>query len=208
MNSFFKDINNIPDFPDVSNLSFNSIIDLPKYVHVHDFSSEENFQNIPNSFSIGKYNEKRPFMYKGELFEKNGRNIHMGLDIGAPIGTEIKSFYDGEIYSFKYNGLKLDYGYTIITKHVLNNLSLYALFGHLSESSIRNKRIGQKIYSGEVIGYVGKKDENGGWPPHVHFQLCLLEPRDCDLPGVVSKDHHDLALNIFPDPRSVLGQIY
>ena len=31
----------------------------------------------------------------------------MGIDIGAPIGTIIKSFYDGEIFLFKNNNLKI-----------------------------------------------------------------------------------------------------
>ena len=46
-------------------------------------------------------------MYKGKLFEKTKRFIHMGIDIGAPIGTVIKSFYEGEIFLFKNNNLKL-----------------------------------------------------------------------------------------------------
>ena len=29
---------------------------------------------------------------------------------------------------------------------------------------------------GEVIGWMGDKHENGGWFPHTHFQLMLLEP--------------------------------
>ena len=132
----------------------------------------------------------------------------MGIDIGAPAGTIVKSFYDGEIFLFRNNNLKLDYGYTIIAKYNFNNQNLYALYGHLSKSSILNKKIGQKIYSGEPIAYVGKKKENGGWPPHVHFQLSLLEPKECDLPGVVSEKHHKRALKIFPDPRIVLGKIY
>ena len=208
VNSFFKEINQIPNIPRFSDLSFSNIIDLPEVVQVHDFSSKNNFQNIKDSYSIGKYNEKRPNMYKGELFEKTDRFIHMGIDIGAPCGTAIKSFYDGEIFLFKYNNLKLDYGYTIITKHKFNRQSIYALYGHLTESSIAGKTIGQKLLSGEVLGYVGNENENGGWPPHVHFQLSLIEPKECDLPGVVSEKNHDLALKVFPDPRIVLGQIY
>ena len=52
----------------------------------------------------------------------------MGIDIGAPIGTIVKSFFDGEIFSFKNNDLTLDYGYTIITKHMFDNVHIYALF--------------------------------------------------------------------------------
>ena len=53
---------------------------------------------------------------------------------------------------------------------------------------------------------MGSEEENGGWPPHVHFQLSLIEPEECDLPGVVSEENHDIALKIFPDPRMVLGK--
>tara|TARA_A100000164_G_scaffold365135_1_gene384323 strand:- start:434 stop:1066 length:633 start_codon:yes stop_codon:yes gene_type:complete len=207
-NSFFKDLDNIPELPKLSDHIFEKIIDYPKDIHVHDFSNKNNFQDLNDSFSIGKYNEKRYNMYKGELFEKQSRFIHMGIDIGAPVGTIVKSFYDGEIFLFKNNNLKFDYGYTIITKHCFNNQDLYALYGHLSKSSILNKKIGKKIQSGEPLAYVGEKKENGGWPPHVHFQLCLIEPKECDLPGVVSEEQHELAMKIFPDPRIVLGKIY
>ena len=208
MNSFFKNISNIPDIPNFFNLSFNSIINLPKNVYVHDFTTNNSFQNTKHLFSIGKYNEERPNMYTGDLFEKSERFIHMGLDIGAPIKTAVKSFYVGEIFLFAYNKLKLDYGYTIITKHRFGNQNMYALYGHLSESSIKDKKIGQKFDPGETLGFLGNKQENGGWPPHVHFQLSLIKPNECNLPGVVSKKDHKLAQKIFPDPRLVLGELY
>ena len=207
-NSFFKNIGSIPKFPDIKNLSFESIIDLPDNIYINDFTKKDDFQNGDNEFSIGKYNEKRPNMYKGDLFESTGRFIHMGIDIGAPSGTAIKSFYDGEIFLFKYNNHELDYGYTIIIRHKFNNQNLYVLYGHLSKSSIIGKKIGQKIHSGEIFANLGTKEENGGWAPHVHFQLCLIKPKECDLPGVVSEEDHDIALKVFPDPRIVLGQIY
>ena len=208
VNSFFQGIDLIPEMPDISHISFENIIDLPDNVYVHDFESNNKFQDTSDSFSIGRYNEKRPNMYEGDLFEKTNRFIHMGIDIGAPVGTPVKSFYDGEIFLFKYNDQKLDYGYTIITKHQIKGQNIYSLYGHLSNSSLKNKKIGQKIYSGEVIAYLGSKEENGGWPPHVHFQLSLIEPKICDLPGVVSEENHNIALKIFPDPRKVLGKIY
>ena len=208
VNSFFQGIDLIPEMPDISHISFENIIDLPDNVYVHDFESNNKFQDTSDSFSIGRYNEKRPNMYEGDLFEKTNRFIHMGIDIGAPVGTPVKSFYDGEIFLFKYNDQKLDYGYTIITKHQIKGQNIYALYGHLSNSSLKNKNIGQKIYSGEVIAYLGNEEENGGWPPHVHFQLSLIEPKICDLPGVVSEENHNIALKIFPDPIKVLGKIY
>ena len=108
VNSFLKILRNLQKLPDLSNLSFQNIIDLPDKVYVHDFSIP-NVSNESHTYSIGKYNEKRPNMYKGNLFEKWQRYIHMGIDIGAPIGTPVKSFFEGEILSFKYNDLRFDY---------------------------------------------------------------------------------------------------
>ena len=207
VNSFFKNFKKPPELPDLSNLSFQNIIDLPDKVYVHDFSIP-NVSNKSHTYSIGKYNEKRPNMYKGNLFEKWQRYIHMGIDIGAPIGTPVKSFFEGEIFSFKYNDLEFDYGYTIITRHRIKNQNIYALYGHLSKDSILDKKIGLKLQTGETIGYLGSEKENGGWPPHVHFQLSLVEPKNCDLPGVVSEIDHEIALMVFPDPRLVLGRLY
>ena len=208
VNSFFQGIDLIPEMPDITHISFENIIDLPDNVFVHDFESNNKFKDTLHSFSIGRYNEKRPNMYEGDLFEKTNRFIHMGIDIGAPVGTPVKSFFDGEIFLFQYNDKQLDYGYTLITRHKFKDQNIYALYGHLSNSSIKNKKIGQKIHSGEVLGYLGSEDENGGWPPHVHFQLSLIKPEECDLPGVVSEENRDIALKIFPDPRMVLGNIY
>ena len=115
---------------------------------------------------------------------------------------------NGEIFSFKNNNLDLDYGYTIITKHTFEGTNLFALYGHLSKSSLEGKKVGQKVYSGVEMATIGYNTENGGWPPHVHFQLSLIEPKTCDLPGVVSEKNHEMALKIFPDPRLVLGNLY
>ena len=207
-NTFFEDIPKIPNLPKLSDYTFNSVIDLPKNTPILDLKNGNDYQKFKEPYSIGKYNEKRYDLYKGDLFEKNSRFIHMGIDIGAPIGTIVKSFFDGEIFSFKNNDLTLDYGYTIITKHMFDDVNIFALYGHLSKSSLKDKKVGQKIYSGEEIATVGNETENGGWPPHVHFQLSLIEPKTCDLPGVVSKENHEVALKVFPDPRHVLGNLY
>ena len=52
VNSFFQGIDLIPEMPDISNISFENIIDLPDNVYVHDFESNNKFQDTSNSFSI------------------------------------------------------------------------------------------------------------------------------------------------------------
>jgi len=78
----------------------------------------------------------------------------------------------------------------------------------LSSSSLAGKKIGQKLSAGEVLGWFGEYSENGGWKPHLHFQLSLVEPTTHDLPGVVSPDEREQGLADFPDPRLVLGELY
>ncbi|MCB0378427.1 MAG: peptidoglycan DD-metalloendopeptidase family protein [Bdellovibrionales bacterium] len=189
------------------NFHFHPVIPIPQDVKVLDFSKEgESSEGY--EFSIGRYNEKRPFIYTDDIFTKDLRYIHMGIDIGAPPGTTIYSFYNGKIHSVAYHQAPGDYGPTITCLYELSGQKLYALFGHLSEASIQKWKVGDPVHTGEKIAEVGDKSVNGGWPPHLHFQLSLEAPIGGDLPGVVSENDHARALEIYPDPRLVLGPIY
>ena len=59
----------------------------------------------------------------------------------------------------------------------------------------------------KYVGW-GITHENGGWEPHLHFQLSYQEPDTHDMPGVVEPSKRDEALEIYPDPRLVLGALY
>ncbi len=143
-----------------------------------------------------------------ELFAGEHRDIHIGIDIAAPVGTEVYSFYDGEIFLFGVNSAEGDYGPTLITRHLIGDRELYALFGHLQTDSLEKKRPGQKISRGESIARVGNKSENGGWNPHLHFQLSWEKPNKPDMPGAVNERDLQSALETYPDPRLVLGPLY
>ena len=168
-------------------------------------------------YVVGRYNETRPGLYESALFHDTGnclegycglRNVHMGLDLGAPVGTAVRAFYGGDIVHMGFNAALGDTGHTIVTHHVLNGTDLYALHGHLSASSMHFKRIGMALEAGDTIGWVGdaKDRENGGWPPHLHLQLAMFRPETHDLPGVVSAADRTRALEAFPDPQLVLRE--
>lgn len=159
---------------------------------------------------VGRYNERRPAMYEESLFEsaEGAREIHIGVDIGSAVGTPVHSCADGVVHSCGYNPGKLDYGHVIVTEHLLNGLRVWALYGHLSAKSIEGKAPGTTVASGEVLGWMGDRHENGDWPPHVHFQLSMVEPPTHDMPGVVAAANHEAALRDYPDPRTVLGPLY
>jgi len=185
---------------------YHPVVDLPEKYTVLDLS--EGVWKSPNTmYSIGKYDEFRPGLYNSEIF-KGVRNLHVGIDIGGPVGTPCMAFMEGEISHFGYNPLPGDYGNVVITKHKIGKDFLWALYGHLDSQSIKNKSIGQKISSGDILGHFGDKNENGGWEPHLHFQLSIIEPQTHDLPGVVALEFREQALIDYPDPRFILGDIY
>jgi murein DD-endopeptidase MepM/ murein hydrolase activator NlpD len=158
-------------------------------------------------------------MYTTELFE-GVRDIHVGLDLGGPAGTPVHAFADGVIYDLGVNDEEGSYGPTLITEHHLSlpmypggpitgaPVTFWVLYGHLSLESIEHLEKGQTFVRGEQLATLGVEEENGGWPPHVHVQMSLEAPKDCDLPGVVEPSQHKTALELYPDPRLICGPLY
>tara|TARA_B100000609_G_scaffold26608_1_gene18632 strand:- start:12837 stop:13424 length:588 start_codon:yes stop_codon:yes gene_type:complete len=194
------------NIPDWSAKQFHAVVHLPDVYQVRDFTKGV-YGPSDFDFDIGRYDELRPGMYSSELFE-NSRFLHIGIDIGGPVGTPCMAFEDGEIAYYGYNPSEGDYGNVIVTKHVIENRNLWALYGHLDKISIEDKEVGQHISKGEVICRIGNKHENGGWEPHLHFQLSWSDPGTHDMPGVVNPADRDIALLEYPDPRIILGPIY
>ena len=186
--------------------SFHPVVNLPDNYRILDLT-KGSWNSDNSEFSIGKYDEYRPGVYITDLF-KGIRNIHVGIDIGGPVGTPCMAFMDGIIHDFGYNSEAGDYGNVIITKHKISGKFFWALYGHLDSESILNKNKGQLIKKSEIIAHFGDEEENGGWEPHLHFQLSIVKPETHDLPGVVAKAERESALKKYPDPRLVLGPIY
>jgi murein DD-endopeptidase MepM/ murein hydrolase activator NlpD len=190
---------------DFSSIDWHPAVALPDIYDVIDLTGK--IENVRMSeFSVGKYDEDRDG-YDTELFS-SGRRVHIGLDIGGPVGTAITSVADGVVAFSGYNAADGDYGHTVIVHHEVGGEDLWILYGHLDAASTEYCTAGRKVKSGETIAWFGDESENGGWPPHLHFQLSLVEPHTHDLPGVVHPDDRERALADFPDPRLVLGPLY
>lgn len=189
-------------------MAFHPVMHLPDELEIYDFTAGYNpDRTLTHSHGIGKYDEVRPGMYKGEQFE-GIRNIHMGIDIGCPAGDAVFAFHGGTVFKLGVNPLPYDYGPTIITRHEWLGQVVFALHGHLALSSLDGWTAGDRFDAGARLATVGEAHENGGWNPHLHFQLSLVEPQTHDLPGAVSAADRDWARTAFPDPRLVLGALY
>lgn len=161
---------------------------------------------------IGRYNEPRQF-YTSNDFRTEGndgyewRTVHLGLDLFLEEGSPVFSPLDGAVHSFRDNAAPQDYGPTIILEHrIPGGAAFYSLFGHLSRGSLAGLRIGKPVRKGERMGSIGHPAENGGWPPHLHYQLIMdMLENEGQFPGIALPSQRDIWLSLCPDPNIVLG---
>jgi murein DD-endopeptidase MepM/ murein hydrolase activator NlpD len=88
------------------------------------------------------------------------RSFHNGIDIAAPIGTEVIAVADGKVIEAGCGG---NIGKCVRISHPKGIESVY---GHLSQFAVR---VGQKVTQGEKIGEVGNTGRSTG--PHLHFTM-------------------------------------
>jgi len=157
--------------------------------------------------AVGRYNEARLCYTTPQFSSPAGpRTVHLGIDLFACPGTAVKAPLAGRVVSVHDNNAAGDYGPTIILEHSPpDGPRFFTLFGHLGRESIRRLEPGMTVDRGEVIAGLGQSDENGGWAPHLHFQVMadLLNLRG-NFPGVAAADERELWLEICPDPNLIL----
>ncbi len=157
--------------------------------------------------AYGGYMERRNLYRGSELFNDDDavRDVHIGLDIWAPAKTSVHAPLTGSVHSFDYNTGTGNYGPTIILEHKIENLTFYTLYGHLSIDSIAELEIGDIFGPGQKIGTLGDKNVNGGYAPHLHFQIIIdMEGNEGDYPGVCSEKDRDHYRKNCPDPNLLL----
>lgn len=86
--------------------------------------------------------------------------FHAGIDLAAPVGTEVFACKHGTVKTAAYSEI---YGNYIVLLHDKNTTSLYA---HLSKILVKK---GQSVSTGATIGLVGTTGASTG--PHLHFEV-------------------------------------
>ena len=162
--------------------------------------------DTPGTIGYGGYCEIRPF-YTSDHFRDMGadgprwRTQHLGLDLWSPAGEAVYAPLDGIVHSLQDNQGDRNYGTTIILEHQSGDLVFYTLYGHLSRSALAQLQPGQPVAAGECIARTGTMEENGGWPPHLHFQVILdLHGWTGDFPGVAYANQITIWSSNCPDP--------
>ena len=153
----------------------------------------------------GIYNRSRHF---NKLEKATERNIHLGLDLWIEANAPIYAPLNGRIHSFNNNDNFGDYGPTILLEHQFDDFKFYTLYGHLSLESLENKKVGSQVAKGEQIAALGTDEENGDYPPHLHFQIILdLKGNSGDYPGVCSQQDVEFYRKNCPDPKLLFREL-
>jgi len=87
-------------------------------------------------------------------------HFHRGIDLAAPMGTEIFAAADGVVIETGYDRVL---GYFVTISHARNWTTLYGHMQRIGTSA------GTQVRAGSLIGWVGSTGLSTG--PHLHFEM-------------------------------------
>lgn len=164
-------------------------------------------QNVP--YGLGLYGENRTVYASDQFADKASperRTRHLGIDVFAPAGTPVHAPLAGKVRHLTYQADPLDYGHVVILEHDGGPAPFFTLYGHLGASLPDLLSVGARVEPGQLIAHLGDWDENGGWAPHLHFQIMtsMLAQSDGNFFGVGHASLWDIWSQICPDPNLIL----
>ena len=221
---FSKIISFNPEFESIIQMNFtdeNHLLTDEVITDTEKFSQYVNFELQKHNalFGIGGYLEQRSLYRRSEIFGntvsqiskkvdlqiEEPRTIHLGIDIWGNAGMPVFAPLEGIVHSFAFNDNFGDYGATIILQHQLEDCIFHTLYGHLSLADLQSLKKGMAIEKGEIIAHFGQPNENGNWPPHLHFQIIIdMQMKEGDYPGVCKLSERNYYAENCPDPDIIL----
>ena len=95
--------------------------------------------------------------------KSQGLHGYNGVDIAAPVGTPILAAAAGQVIVSRDYGWNGGYGNYVVIQHDNGTQTLYA---HNSSNIVF---VGQRVFQGQVVGYVGSTGKSTG--AHLHFEV-------------------------------------
>lgn len=95
----------------------------------------------------------------------NTNRVHAGLDISGAAGTLVENSTDGIV--IVAGDVSTWGGYIEVLSTTEAGEDFYVQYGHFDPATI-TVRVGDFVPRGEVLGALGTRLTNGGWPPHLH----------------------------------------
>ncbi|WP_037308951.1 aminotransferase class III-fold pyridoxal phosphate-dependent enzyme [Ruegeria halocynthiae] len=161
---------------------------------------------------LGYYGEPRliyaePGFRKGPWKASDRRTVHLAVDVFAPAGTVLHAPISGRVEAIENRDGHLDYGGVVILHHETpEGDPFYTLYGHLDPEVCTRLKPGDPVAQSAAFARLGDASQNGGWAPHVHFQLALTtDGMQTDWPGVGDPDEMELWNAVCPNPAALLN---
>lgn len=181
----------------------------PTSLTVPGHAAEALWKATGDAVSIGRWNEPRLAYTGGAYSTLSGerRTVHIGVDLFRPEGTPVCAPLDGVVHSFCISHDRFDYGGCVLLEHRPDDAPVFwTLYGHLSHDSVRQLQKAQRIQAGEAFVRLGAFEENGGWVPHLHFQIVTDRlGLEGTFPGVAAPSQLKTWLSLSPSPKHLLG---
>jgi murein DD-endopeptidase MepM/ murein hydrolase activator NlpD len=155
-------------------------------------------------YLVSRYAEDRSAMLTGSQIAKEGRTLHMGIDIFSKNLEPVFAPCDGQIVRTGFEDEDHSYGHYLIIKPA-EDIGAYIFMGHLSKGLPAPGR----IKAGERIATLGNfvHNENGGWSRHLHLQFITELPPTSQTPiGYSTKAAFPKNSQRFPDPFGFLPE--
>jgi murein DD-endopeptidase MepM/ murein hydrolase activator NlpD len=140
----------------VQSKSFDEVFNLAK-------NKEKMLASIPAIQPVNNKDLRRVGSHFGTRMDPfyKVKKFHEGIDFTAPVGTDIYATGNGTVIEAGRN--QGGYGNEIVIDHGYSYKTVYA---HLSRIFVRP---GQKVFRGQVIGYVGNTGKSTS--PHLHYEV-------------------------------------
>lgn len=199
------DFNQIPaNLPEYKNIKiyFKKSVSLgidPKLPENRQKYNDNFLNNTGKRYLISRYAEDRIEMFRGSKIAREGRTIHLGVDIFSKSLESVSAPCDAEIVTAAKEEGNHSFGHYIILKPDPAVTKNYIFLGHLS------KKLPQlsKVIRGQQVARLGDyiNGENGWWSRHLHVQLLRDLPTDNSfIPGYSSKENFSENRIKYPDP--------
>lgn len=121
------------------------------------------------------------------VFNGKVNSVHYGLDIDGKIGEPIRAVQAGKVVM---SAMRWASGGTIVLDH---GGGLFTMYFHMSR---RDKKPGDLVKAGQVLGAVGKTGRVTG--PHLHLQAAVRTRR-------LDPAHPNPGRSMYVDPQAMLG---
>lgn len=128
------------------------------------------------TLGIGPWGEART-VYSGDMFKSRfipgvRRIHHLGLDLFMPAGTALYTPLAGRVRTVEIEHDPLGYGGLVAIDHSPEGAPPFVtLWGHMAHEVLHRLKPGDLLAAGDLVGHMGANTENGGWSPHLHFQI-------------------------------------